>query len=142
MEPWRAAVYLPLALSVNAAISKMNTIASAMQALSNASLYAARLENDIEFSEVIPPSIESDVQNRLLLLYRNEVERRGVIIPSPAAMPYDMGGSLRAIRLGRQAAQVSGVLDAIQGLLEDTLTPWSTTHPTIFVVGGVSRGVL
>lgn len=156
MDPWRAvfvfednngnrgecAVYLPLALSVSAAISKMNAIAPAMQALSNASLIGGVLEASIEFEDAIPPAIDSDVMIRFLAIYRNEVETRGVIIPSPALLPYDVVGSLRAIRLGREAASLSGLLDPLQSVIEDTLTPWGTPHPTIYTVGGVCGGVL
>lgn len=135
-------MWLPTGFDLSGAISYMNSVASAAQALSNASLYAAKLEYSVEWEDTPAASISSDVYRKLIVSLRNENERRLVAIPSPAEMPLDVGGSLRGIRLQQSASSVSGMQAQIQGLFEGTLTPWGTPHPTIFVVAGISRGVL
>lgn len=135
-------VWLPETLSVQGAISFANNVASAAKPLSSASLFAADITYEVEFSPVNPPAIDSDVQRRLIAVYRNEAERYAIAIPSAGSLPYDLGGSLRAIRLGYDAAQVSGLLPALQGILAGSITPWGTPAPDDFVVAGISRNVL
>lgn len=135
-------VYLPEGTEIANAVAFAQSLGQAAQALSSASLVGGEYEVLLEFPGANPPAIDSNVYTRLVAVFSSESERYVTTVPSPGALPYDLGGSLRAIRLGYEAAQVSGLLSALQSLMAGNVTPWGSPAPSSFVVAGISRGVL
>lgn len=133
-------VNLPETMTVAAAISYVQALGAAAQAVSSASLVSAKISSTIDIPDAPPPHILSDVYTRLIVIFRNGYEPYSVNLPSPGNLPFDTVGSLRATRLGVDKFLLPPMQAFVQRMSEDTVTAWGDAFNADNCVGGITRG--
>lgn len=112
-----------------------NAIASVIAPLSSAVCFQAYVE--VAYATYNPPAAgaSSNVYARSVLVFRVG-ERRGVItVPSPDALPFDVAGPYRGIRLHPSTPGVPALLTPLESATGLLVHPDGGAFPGTFVVG-------
>jgi hypothetical protein len=135
-------LYMPDGVSVSEVGAFANGLRSPLLAVTSATLVQANWQLVFDYPNPAPASVDSDVYRRFIALFRTDEQFAAITIPSPGTLPLDVAGTLRSIRLQEDAANVSGLLEALQSIVEGTVTPFGAPFPETYFSGGISRGVL
>lgn len=129
---------LPL-LSVDNAVS---TVGAALASISDAALISAKFTWKIQFSNIIPASIQSNVYERLFVFFRNTTHSASLSIPSPGELPFTLVGPYRDITISRDDLVLLGVQDLGALLAESAILPDGSSWPETVQVAVRSKNQL
>lgn len=114
-------------------------LASACATLSDAVLYEVTIiwPLAIPAPPATPP--DSDVRTAAVLFYRNATDVASVTLPAPRALLFETAGPYAGLRITRASAQLSGLLQTLDGLVQGLLDPLGRPYGPVFSVGGRTR---
>lgn len=123
-------ISFPSLSSVPEAISIANALADTIAPLTNARLFRA------QWVITVPPTVQTqataqtNIYERLVVLFTDGITYASYSIPAPAALPYDTQGPLRGVRLQEGANAASDAINQLQQALSGTLLPDGSPFPT------------
>lgn len=126
-------------LTVAAVADRALVLAAAAAAVSSAALVRMTVEYRTYIVDPPAPSLDSDAEARLLLFYGNDAGAATLSVPSPGALPLDVVGPYRNVRLDMAAPAVSTLLADLGDSLASAVTPGGDAWPMPLLAGGVTR---
>ena len=126
-------------LSLAAVSARAIFVAGLMLELSDAELYGVELSKRYFIADPPAPLPGSDTRARLLLFYGNDTGAATLSVPSPGALPLDLVGPYRNVRLVLDAPSLSPLLAALGSSLASAVTPRGTAWVMPLLTGGVTR---
>lgn len=111
-------------------------LATALQALSDASFVSYDIFPPRVSFDPPPPGPNSDARTYTILFYREGADVASIGVPSAGKLPHQNDGPYTGIRVLRDDIAVSGLLGSVEAIASWLVRPDGREYPTAFSVGG------
>lgn len=111
-------------------------LAGAMAAVSSATLTGFSITKTVEIADISAAPPGSTVDFAGILFYRNGTDLASFRLPGLTRLLAESVGDYAGVRATRASADLLGLLETLDSLLEGSLDPVGRPYGTVFVVGG------
>lgn len=120
------------------ALARALSIASAMQAVSLATLMRVQIELELTIPSAPAPSPDSDTRRAAILIYRDGDNAASLRVPSPPLLLAETSGLYAGVRISRERLAVLALLSNVEALSTGLVDPLGRPYGTAFTVGGIT----